>query len=127
MGKGRSGQHGMGHNLCLVNKPKKEGESVVQPRSGTESWSVPCESGGAPPSGHCLLPWIWSCRLLGPGDISCSNPGEPACSPSPTRLSLEARVRELTRALPDPRFPTRCPGLGWHCTALPEAWTPRWL
>ena len=39
MGKGRSGQHGMGHNLCLVNKPKKEGERVwrsqdLGPRAG---------------------------------------------------------------------------------------------
>lgn len=66
MGKGRSGQLGVGHNLCLVNKPKKKGESVTQPRPGTESRSVPCESGGAPRWPH----WIWYCRLHGPEGIS---------------------------------------------------------
>ena len=66
VGKGRSGQHSVGHNLCLGKKPWKEGDSVAQQRSRARSWTAPCE-GRSPALWACLPPWIWSCRLLGQG------------------------------------------------------------
>lgn len=72
MGKGRSGQHGVGHNLCLVKKPWKEGDKCGTAEIWGQELDCSLREGKSPCPWARLPPWIWSCRLLGPKDISCS-------------------------------------------------------
>lgn len=81
--------------------------------------------GGAPPSGLACCPGSGPAGSWARGHL-LQYPGELPYSPTAC-LSLKTRLREPTGALPRPGFPPRCPGLGWHCSALPRAWTPWWL
>ena len=78
-------------------------------------------------SGSHLPNLTWHCRFRWPEDIAYHNPGVLALL-TPHWLPGPYCVGEITDlALPHPCFFTQSPGLRWHCSGLPEAWTARWL
>lgn len=108
MGKGRSGQHGVGHNLCLVKRPWREGDKcdtaeIWEPGAGlllargrAPAPGLACRPGSGPAGswgqGHLLqYPQSYLAHLLLPASALKHGWGRPTAA-TPPRAWLAPRA-----------------------------------